>query len=131
MKKYSFILYKKEGVKQSLKCVNYQHYEQAKKELDLKLDSLGIKEEDAEFLKKCTKEGFIQFFEKYFVKEVKKLDVEYVCEGHMEENEKKIKEECKDDDNINKRISFDKISEFQYCNRLYPSVFSYYRELNK
>ena len=82
-------------------------------------------------MKKCTKEGFIQFFEKYFVKEVKKLDVEYVCEGHMEENEKKIKEECKDDDNINKRISFDKISEFQYCNRLYPSVFSYYRELNK
>jgi len=48
MKRYSFILYKKDGVKQNLKCVNYQHYEQAKKELDLKLDSLGIKEEDAE-----------------------------------------------------------------------------------
>ena len=93
--------------------------------------NFNIKEESAEFLKKCTKEGFIQFFEKYFVKEVKKLDVEYVCEAHMEENEKKIKEECNDDDNIKKRIAFDKISEFHSCNRLYPSVFSYYRELNK
>ena len=65
------------------------------------------------------------------MKEVKKLDVEYVCENHMEENEKKLKEECKDNENIKKRISFDKISEFQSCNRLYPSVCSYYRELNK
>lgn len=49
MKKYSFIFYeKKNNTKQKLSCNNYQHYEQAIQDLKSKLDSLGIKEEDAE-----------------------------------------------------------------------------------
>ena len=90
------------------------------------------KEENIKYLKKCNKKGFIQFFEKYFVKEVKKLDVEYVCESHIKENEEKIKEQYNDNSNIKKRIGFDKISDFHACNRLYPSVSNtFYRELFK
>lgn len=84
----------------------------------------NINEECAEFLKKCTKEGFIKFYEKYFVKEVRKLDVEYVCEAHIEENEKKIKEQRNDNPNIIKRISYDKLSDFQSYNSLYPCIYS-------
>ena len=84
----------------------------------------NINEESAEFLRKCTKEGFIKFYEKYFVNEVRKLDVEYVCEAHMEENEKKIKEKSTNHPNIRKRISYDKMSDFQYCNSLYPYIYS-------
>ena len=91
----------------------------------------NIKEENAEYLKKCNKEGFIQFFEKYFVNEVKILDVEYVCESHYEENEKKIVETINDNPNIKKRINFDIIYDFQSCNSLYPCISNpYYRELN-
>ena len=63
----------------------------------------NIKEEYVEFLKKCNKEGFIQFFEKHIVNEPKKLDVEYVCETHNEENEKKIMEQINDAFNIKKK----------------------------
>ena len=92
----------------------------------------NIKEENVESLKKCNKEGFIKFFEKYFINEPRKLDVEYVCEGHYEENEKKIMEPINDNPNIKKRINFDKISDFHNCNMLYPCVSSsYYRELIK
>ena len=86
----------------------------------------NVKEENVEYLKKCNKEGFIQFYEKYFVKELKKLDVEYVCESHIKENEEKIKEQCNDNSNIKKRIGFDNISDFHACNRLYPSVSNIY-----
>ena len=96
----------------------------------------NIVEENIEFLKKCNKEGFKKFFEKYFINEVKKLDIEYVCESHMAENEKKICEQFNDEEkaktNIKKRIGFDKISDFHACNSLYPYVcaFSnYYREI--
>ena len=91
----------------------------------------NIKEENVESLKKCNKEGFIKFFEKHIVNEPKKLDVEYVCEAHNEENEKKIMEQINDVSNFKKRISFDKISDFHDCNELYPCISnSYYRELN-
>ena len=100
-------------------------------QINLEKYKFNIKEENVEFLKKCNKEGLIQFFEKYFVNEVKKLDVEYVCEAHYEENEKKIGEQCNDNPNIKKRINFEKISDFQSCNALYPCVASsYYREIN-
>ena len=92
----------------------------------------NIKEENVEFLKKCNKEGFIKFFEKYFVNELKKLDIEYVSEPHIEENEKKIMEQCDDTASIKKRISFDKISDFQACNSLYPCIFSsHYNKLSE
>ena len=101
-------------------------------EIDLGRLKFNIKEENVESLKKCNKEGFIKFFEKYFINEPKKLDVEYVCEGHYEENEKKILEPINDNHNIKKRINFDKISDFHNCNMLYPCTSSsYYRKLNK
>ena len=92
----------------------------------------NIKEENEEYLKKCNKEGLIKFFKKYFINEMKKLDIEYVCMNHMEENENKIKEEIKENSNIKKRVAFDKISDFQACNSLYPCEYNkYYRELIK
>ena len=101
-------------------------------QITLEKFNFKLKEENIEFLKKCNKEGFIKFFEKYFVNEVKKLDVEYVCESHFEENEKKIIEQINDSPNIKKRINFDIIFDFQSCNSLYPCVSSpYYRELIK
>ena len=44
---------------------------------------------------------------------------------------KKIKEEINDCEFIKKRIIFDKISDFQDCNELYPEVYSnYYNEIH-
>ena len=92
----------------------------------------NIKEENEEYLKKCNKEGLIKFFKKYFINEMKKLDIEYVCMNHMEENENKINEEIKENSNIKKRVAFDKIYDFQACNSLYPCEYNkYYRELIK
>ena len=97
----------------------------------MKRFKFNIREENAEFIKKCTKEGFIHFFEENFKKNMKKLDVEYVCEKHWEENERQLKEEIKDCESIKKRIVLDKISDFQDCNRLYPSTHSaFYKEVN-
>jgi len=48
IKKYSFIFYNKEKNKQNLKCINFLNYDQAKKELDLSLNSLNLKEDNAE-----------------------------------------------------------------------------------
>ena len=90
----------------------------------------NINELHAEYLKKCTKEGLIKFYEKYFCNEMKILNVEYVCESHFNENEKKIKEQCNDVPCIEKRIYFEKISEFQGCNSLYPSTTNkFFREI--
>ena len=100
-------------------------------EIAMKRFKFNIREENVDFIKKCTKEGFIHFFEENFKKNLKKLDVEYVCEKHWEENEKKLKEEIKDYESVKKRIVFDKISDFQDCNGLYPSVHSdFYKDVN-
>ena len=100
-------------------------------EIAMKRYKFNIREENVEFIKKCTKEGFIHFFEENFKKNLKKLDVEYVCEKHWEENEKKLKEEIKDYECIKKRIAFDKISDFQDCNGLFPSAHSdFYKDVN-
>ena len=100
-------------------------------EITLKRFKFNIKEENAEFLEKCTKEGFIKFYEEIIKKNMKRLDVEYVCQKHWEENEQKLKEEIIDCDSIKKRLVFDKISDFQDCNRLYPNVSNvYYRKFN-
>ena len=89
------------------------------------------KEENAKWLKKCNKEGFIKFYEKYIINDIKKLDVEYVCEEHWKNNENELKEEIKNCENIKKRIVFDKISDFQDCNSLYPCITSiHYRQIN-
>ena len=54
-----------------------------------------------------------------------------MCVKHiLKKMKKKIKEQCNDSPNIKKRINFEKISDFQSCNALYPCVSnSYYREL--
>ena len=47
-------------------------------------------------------------------------------------DEEKIMEQCDDTPSIKKRISFDKISDFQACNSLYPCIFStHYKELSE
>ena len=101
-------------------------------EIAIERFKFNVKEENAEYLKKCTKEGLIKFYEKYLINEGKVLDVEYVCGEHWEENENKLKEENKYQEyNIHKRIIFDKISDFHDCNSLYPCISnSYYREYN-
>ena len=100
-------------------------------EIITKRYKFNIKEENIELIKKCTKEGFINFFEEKFKKNMKKIDLEYVCEKHWEENEKKIKEEINDCEFIKKRIILDKISDFQDCNELYPDVYyTYYNEIH-
>ena len=91
----------------------------------------NVKEENAEYLKKCTKEGLINFYSKYLINEPKILNIEYVCDKHWEDNEKKLKEENKDFDSSNKKVIFDKISDFQNCNSLYPCMANeYYRKIN-
>ena len=70
-------------------------------EISLERFKFNIKEENAELLQKCTKEGFIKFYEKYFINEIRKLDIEYVCEAHNEENEKNIAEEVVEDRSAN------------------------------
>ena len=100
-------------------------------QIALKKYKFNIKEENVEYLKKCTKEGFIHFYEEYFEKNLKKVDVEYVCEKHWEENEKKLKEQINDCEFIKKRIAFDKISDFQDCNNLYPGIHAkFYKDVN-
>ena len=91
----------------------------------------NIKEENAEYLKKCTKQGFINFYETNVKNNMKRLDVEYVCQKHWEENEKKLRDEINDCEFIKKRVVFDKISDFQDCNKLYPCISStFYRDFN-
>ena len=108
-----------------------EQFERNWDEITLKRFKFNIKEENVEYLKKCTKEGFIHFYEEYFEKNLKKLDVEYVCEKHWEENEKKLKEQINDCEFIKKRIAFDKISDFQDCNNLYPGIHAkFYKDVN-
>ena len=109
-----------------------EQFERNWDEIAIERFKFNVKEENAEYLKKCTKEGLIKFYEKYLINEGKVLDVEYVCGEHWEENENKLKEENKYQEyNIHKRIIFDKISDFHDCNSLYPCISnSYYREYN-
>ena len=76
-------------------------------------------ERKKENLKKCNKEGFIKFFEKYFINEVAISDCEYLCDAHYEQNEKDLKEpKISEEGNIKKRIICDSIEDFQACNEL-------------
>ena len=76
-------------------------------------------ERKKENLKKCNKEGFIKFFERYFIDEVAILDCEYLCDAHYEQNEKDLKEpKISEEGNIKKRIICDSIEDFQACNEL-------------
>ena len=108
-----------------------EQFERNWKEITTKRLKFNEKEENVEWLKKCTKEGFIKFYEKYMINDIKKLDVEYVCEKHWDDNEIKLKEDIKDCENIKKRLVFDKISDFHDCNTLYPCIANkFYREIN-
>ena len=90
------------------------------------------KEKNCEILNNCTKEEFIQFYEKYFINEVSILDSEFLCEQHYEENEKNMKEAKIDNENIQKRVICDDIDDFKACNRLFPIYNnSLYMSLNK
>ena len=78
-----------------------------------------IKERTNENMNKCNKEGFIKFFEKYFIKEKAILDCEYLCEAHYEQNEKDLKEaKILEGDNIIQRIICDNLEDFRACNCL-------------
>ena len=108
-------------VKETKKDINLKtQFERNWTEIVLNRFKFNIREENAEYLKKCTKEGFINFFEKYVKQNMRRFDIEYVCEKHWEENEKKLKEKITDCEFIKKRLIFDNISDFQNCNRLYP-----------
>ena len=108
-------------VKETKKDINLKtQFERNWTEIVLNRFKFNIREENAEYLKKCTKEGFINFFEKYVKQNMRRFDIEYVCEKHWEENEKKLKEKITDCEFITKRLIFDNISDFKHCNRLYP-----------
>jgi len=76
-------------------------------------------EKTKENLTKCNREGFIKFFEKYFVNEVAILDSEYLCNAHYDQNEKDLKEvKILEGENIKKRIPCDNVDDFKACNTL-------------
>jgi insulysin len=109
-----------------------EQFERNWEEIAIERFKFNVKEENAEYLKKCNKEGFINFYEKYFMNEAKILDVQYVSEKHWEDNEKKLKENKNYfGGNNNKRIIIDKIDDFHECNCLYPCCDNnYYRKIN-
>ena len=77
------------------------------------------KEKMKENLTKCNREGFIKFFEKYFVNEVAILNSEYLCNAHYEQNEKELKEtKILEGENIKKRIICDSVEDYKACNTL-------------
>ena len=77
------------------------------------------KEKLKENLTKCNREGFIKFFEKYFVNEVAILNSEYLCNAHYEQNEKELKEtKILEGENIKKRIICDSVEDYRACNTL-------------
>ena len=81
-----------------------------------KFDRKAKKKEN---LTKCNREGFIKFFEKYFVNEVAILNSEYLCNAHYEQNEKELKEtKILDGENIKKRIICDSVEDYKACNTL-------------
>ena len=76
-------------------------------------------EKSLENVKKCNREEFIKFYEKYFINEVAILDSEILCEAHYEQNEKDLKEaKILEGENIKKRIICDTIDDFKACNCL-------------
>ena len=109
-----------------------EQFERNWEEIAIERFKFNVKEENAEYLKKCNKEGLINFYEKYFMNEAKILDVQYVCEKHWEANEKKLKENKNYfGGNNNNRIIIDKIEDFHDCNWLYPCCDNnYYRKIN-
>ena len=77
------------------------------------------KEKLKENLTKCNREGFIKFFEKYFVNEVAILNSEVICNAHYEQNEKELKEtKILEGENIKKRIICDSVEDYKACNTL-------------
>ena len=77
------------------------------------------KEKNIENLGKCNKEGFIKFYEKYFINEVAIVDSEYLCDAHYGQNEKELKEtKILERENIKKRIICDTIDDYKACNTL-------------
>ena len=77
------------------------------------------KEKNIENLGKCNKEGFIKFYEKYFINEVAIVDSEYLCDAHYGQNEKELKEtKILEGENIKKRIICDTIDDYKACNTL-------------
>ena len=114
-----------------------EQFERNWTEISLMRYKFNLKEENAEYLKKCTKEGFIQFYKKYMENDIKMLKVEYICDNHWDENEKIIKE-SKDKSNNNEKsekifkiVDLDNIYDLKNCNMLYPCANNpFYRKIN-
>ena len=64
-----------------------------------------------------------EYFNKNFIDEVSRLDVEYVSHGHWEENEKKIKENI-ETSKVIKREKVESVMEFKMKNGLYPDFYN-------
>ena len=60
-----------------------EQFERNWTEISLMRYKFNLKEENAEYLKKCTKEGFIQFYKKYMENDIKMSKVEYICDNHI------------------------------------------------
>ena len=73
-------------------------------------------------LNKITKEGLIEFYKKYFIEIIKKVDIEYVTECYIRKNNNKLMKETKIE-NI-RRIRCKTIEEFINYNPLFPAFYS-------
>lgn len=67
------------------------------------------------------KEDLINFYNKNFIENVKKIEIEYVSEKYWEENEKFLNELSKTENN--KRIKVNNIQEFKYDNYVNPCTY--------
>ena len=67
------------------------------------------------------KEDLINFYNKNFIENVKKIEIEYVSEKDWEENEKFLNELSKTENN--KRIKVNNIQEFKYDNYVNPCTY--------
>ena len=77
------------------------------------------REIEIELLEQCNKDNLKKFFNYYFIDNVKLLNLEFISQGHKDENEKLLKEK----ENCKNEIVLDSISKFQDYNELYPDFY--------
>jgi len=84
------------------------------------------REKHVAILEELKKEELLEFYEYHFVKNVRRLDIELLAAGHVEENktfENENKEIC--DSMGIKRIKTKSIADFKRRNSLYPDFFTH------
>lgn len=75
-------------------------------------------------LENMKKEEFVEFYMQQFVKNLRRLDVEFLASGHKEENEKLESENAKTCEEMGvKRVKTESIQDFKKRNTLYPDFF--------